>query len=179
MAVNVTIQTYRGTKSNLSSLASTGKIGVLAWTTDSMELFMDQGSGTPGIGAPGAGFAWVKVANSVTVFTASSQSGMTALSAQIGDLCDRTDLHQIFILTAYPATSSGNWTAISPDSTVTGISALGSATPHEWVAYIDSTGTQHLAQPAFSDISGSLSQKQLPTSIGVGSSLTSIDCGTF
>lgn len=186
MAINVTIQTYRGTKSDLSSLASTGKIGVLAWTTDSQELFMDQGSGTAGIGAPGSGFAWQKIANSVTVFTAASQTAMIALAAQIGDLCDRTDVHQIFILTAYPATAAGNWTAISPDATVTGLTAgqtgvtsLSGATAHEWVTYIDSSGTQHLAQPAFTDISGQLAQTQLPTSIGAGSSLTSVDCGTF
>jgi len=152
---------------------------VLAYTTDSQELFMDQGTGTAGIGAPGAGYAWVKIANSVTVFTAASQTAMVALEAQIGDLCDRTDTHQIYILTAYPASTAGNWTAISPDASVTGIVGLGGATAHEWVTYVDATGVQHLSQPAFSDISGTLSQTQLPATIGAGSNLTSVDCGTF
>ena len=53
------------------------------------------------------------------------------------------------------------------------------ATAHEWVVYIDNDGVQHMSQPAFSDISGTLSQTQLPASIGAGSSLTDIDCGTF
>ena len=179
MALNIAIQTYHGTRSDLSSLASTGTRGVLAYTTDSQELFMDQGSGTAGIGAPGAGYAWVKISNSVTVFTAASQSAMTALAAQIGDLCDRTDTHQVFILTSYPATTAGNWTAVSPDSSITGIVGLGGATTHEWVTYIDASGVQHLAQPAFTDISGAITQAQLPASIGVGSNLTVISCGTF
>ena len=49
MALNVAMQVYRGTKANLSALASTGKVGVLAYTTDTQELHVDSGSGT-GIG---------------------------------------------------------------------------------------------------------------------------------
>ena len=56
---------------------------------------------------------------------------------------------------------------------------LAAPVAHEWVAYIDNDGVQHLSQPAFSDISGTLSQTQLPASIGAGSNLTDIDCGTF
>ena len=179
MANNVAVQTYRGTLANFSALASTGKVGVLAYTTDSQELFMDQGSGTAGIGAPGSGKAWIKIAAGNAYFTAASSAAMIALAAQIGDICDRTDLHQNFILTAYPATTAGNWTAMSLDTSVTGIVGLGSATAHQWVTYVDATGVQHLAQPAFTDISGSLAQTQLPTTIGAGSSLTDIDCGTF
>lgn len=37
MALNVALQVYRGTLANLSALASTGKAGVLAWTTDTNE----------------------------------------------------------------------------------------------------------------------------------------------
>ena len=51
--------------------------------------------------------------------------------------------------------------------------------PDFLITYIDATGTQHLAQPMFSNIGGTLSQTQLPASIGAGSNLTSIDCGTF
>ena len=173
MAINVKLQVYRGLRSNLASLTSTGAAGVLAWTTDSNELFVDSGTGT------GIGSAWIPVANDIAYFSASSQSAMTALSAKVGDLCDRTDLHQNFILTAYPATTAGNWAAISPDASVTGIVGLASGTAHMWVSYIDASGTQHLTQPAFTDISGTLSQTQLPASIGSGSNLTLIDCGTF
>ena len=140
---------------------------------------MDQGSGTAGYGAPGSGKAWIKVAAGNTLFTAATSAAMIALNAQIGDLCDRTDVHQIFILTAYPATIAGNWTAISADSSVTGIIGLASGTAHDWVSYVDVSGTQHLVQPAFSDISSTLAQTQLPASIGTGTSLTSFDCGTF
>ena len=89
MANNVAVQTYRGTLANLSALASTGKVGVLAYTTDSQELFMDQGSGTAGIGAPGSGKAWIKIAAGNAYFTAASSAAMIALAAQIGDICDR------------------------------------------------------------------------------------------
>lgn len=173
MALNIAVQVYRGLRSNLASLASTGHAGVLAWTTDSNELFVDSGSGT------GIGSAWLPLANDISYFTAASQTAMTALAAKVGDLCDRTDLHQIFILTAYPATTAGNWQAISPDSSVTGIVGLSSGVTHEWVSYIDQSGVQHLTQPSFTDISGQLAQTQLPTTIGSGSSLTSVDCGTF
>ena len=173
MALNVAIQIYRGLRSSLAALASTGKAGVLAWTTDSNELFVDSGTGT------GIGSAWIPVANDISLFTASSQSAMIALAAKVGDICDRTDLKQNFILTAYPASTAGNWVAISPDASVTGIQGLVSGVVHQWVSYIDNSGVQHLTQPAFSDISGQLSQTQLPTTIGAGSSLTDVDAGTF
>ena len=173
MSANVLVQQYRGTYANLSTLASTGKAGVLAWTTDSHQLFVDSGTGT------GIGTAWLPVATDISYFTAASQTAMLALAAKVGDIADRTDLKQNFLLTAYPATTAGNWVALSPDATVTGIQGLSAATSHQWVTYIDSSGVQHLAQPAFSDISGQLAQTQLPTTIGSGSSLTSIDCGTF
>lgn len=176
MSLNLELQVYRGTLANLSTLATTGKAGLLVWTTDSYELYVDKGTGNPGIGP---GNAWQRVTPDNQLFTAANQSAMTALSAQIGDMADRTDLHQIWILTAYPATSVGNWTALSPDASGTTIQGLGSPTANEFVTYIDTTGVQHLAQPSFSNISGSLSQTQLPASIGAGSSLTSIDCGTF
>ena len=173
MALNTALQVYRGLRSSLASLASTGKIGVLAWTTDSNEFFVDSGSGT------GIGTAWLPIANDIAVFTAASQAAMTALSAKIGDLADRTDLHQLFILTAFPASSAGNWTAISPDASVTGIVGLSAGVAHEFVSFVDHSGVQHLTQPSFADISGSLAQTQLPASIGAGTSLLSIDCGTF
>lgn len=179
MALNVAVQLYRGTRTDLSTLASTGKAGVLAWTTDTNEFFVDQGTGTAGIGNQGSGSAWVAVGNTIGYFTASSQTAMLALEAKVGDLVDRTDLHQLFLLTASPASTVGNWQAISPDASVTEVQGLASGTASEWVSYIDDSGVQHLTQPAFTDISGTLAQTQLPASIGAGSSLTSVDCGTF
>ena len=40
-----------------------------------------------------------------------------------------------------------------------------SATTHKWVTNIDSTGTQNLTQPAFTDISGQATTAQMPTAI--------------
>jgi hypothetical protein len=176
MAINIKLQLYRGTLAGLQSLATTGAAGLLAWTTDSNELYVDLGSGSPGIGP---GKAWQRVTPDNAYFTAANQSAMVALNAQIGDFADRTDLHQLWMLTAFPASTAGNWTAIAPDASITGIVGLSSPTLHEFVTYVDTSGVQHLAQPAFTDISGSLAQTQLPTTIGSGSSLTSIDLGTF
>lgn len=176
MAINVKLALYRGTLAHLQALATTGQAGVLAYTTDSNQLFVDIGSGNPGIGT---GNAWQRIATDISVFTAVNQAAMIALAANIGDMCDRTDLHQIFVLTAFPASTAGNWVAVSPDASVTGIVGLVGPTAHQWVSYIDSTGVQHLTQPTFADISGSLAQTQLPATIGSGSSLTSLDCGTF
>ncbi len=164
MALNTAIQLYRGLLANLP--ATTGKPGLLAWTTDSNELFVDNGT------------AFQKISNDIAVFPAADQSAMVALAAKIGDLCTRADNNTTYILTAFPASSAGNWTPIAITSG-TGIQGLVSGTAHEWVSYIDQAGVQHLTQPAFSDISGQLSQTQLPTTIGSGTSLTSIDLGTF
>lgn len=173
MALNVAIAVYRGTRASLTTLASTGHAGVLAWTTDSNEFYVDSGTGT------GIGTAWLPVANDIAVFTAANQASMVALASKVGDLCDRTDLHQVFILTAYPATAIGNWTAISPDTSTSGIVGLSSGTVSKWVSYVDTSGVQHLTSPSFSDLTGNLAQTQLPSTVGAGSSLTVIDCGTF
>lgn len=181
MAINVKIALYRGVEANLAALASTGQAGVLALATDTNALYIDQGSGTAGIGNPGSGKAWIRSAAGTQVFTASSQAAQIALSGAItGDICVRTDLNQVFMLTAFTANSYatfGNWTQVGVIGTA--ITGLSSATAHQWVQYVDTSGVQHLSQPAFTDISGSLAQNQLPASIGSGSSLTSVDCGSF
>ncbi len=166
MALNLPIQIYRGLNANVASAVATTP-GIFAYTTDSHRLFVSDGS------------SFNPIANDIAVFTAANQAAMVALAAKVGDICDRTDLHQIFVLTSFPASTVGNWTAIAPDASVTGIVGLASGTAHEWVSFIDTAGVQHLTQPAFSDISGQLSQTQLPTTIGAGTSLTVIDCGTF
>jgi hypothetical protein len=181
MALNVKIALYRGTETNLAALASTGQAGILALATDTNALYIDQGSGTAGIGNPGSGKAWIRAAAGTQVFSAISQAAQIALSGAVtGDICVRTDINQVFMLTAYTVgaySTFGNWTQVGIVGT--GITGLGSGTAHQWVTYIDSSGTQHLAQPAFSDISGALAQTQLPASIASGSNLTLIDCGGF
>ena len=171
MALNVAIQLYRGTYASLSTLASTGKAGVLAWTTDTNQFFVDTGTGT---GIPAA---WSPVASDIAVFDVASQAAMLALTAKVGDIAVRSDNSSTYVLTASPATVIGNWAFIATNGPA--IVGLVSGTAHEWVSYIDQSGVQHLTQPAFSDISGQLAQTQLPTTIGAGSSLTDIDCGSF
>ena len=160
MALNVAIQVYRGTKANLSSLASTGKAGVLAWTTDTQELYVDSGSGT-GIGP---GNAWLRLANDVTVSTAANQAARLALTNQlIGDICVETDTGVTYVLTALPSSTNGNWQAIGIASApVTSVAGR--------------TGAITLS---FTDLSGTITEAQLPASIGSGSNLTNMDCGTF
>ncbi len=160
MALNTAIQLYRGTKASLASLASTGKQGVLVWTTDSNELYVDNGSGT-GIGP---GNAFLRVANDITVSAAANQAARLALTNQLlGDICTQTDTGTTYILTALPASANGNWTAIGIAS-----APVTSVNTH--------TGAVVLA---FTDFAGSITQAQLPASIGTGSNLTSIDAGTF
>src|ERR1700758_3470860 len=107
MALNVTVQTYRGTKANLAGLASTSKAGVLAYTTDTLEMYVDSGSGT------GIGTAWLRLAAMETVSTVANQAARLALSsALLGDIAVQTDTGVTYVLTALPASSNGSWTAI-------------------------------------------------------------------
>lgn len=50
-------------------------------------------------------------------------------------------------------TATGARTFTLPDANSNPVQPLGSATSHKWVQYIDSTGTQNLAQPAAADLS--------------------------
>ena len=181
MALNVSLQLYRGTLAALSTLPTTGNAGVAAWTTDSNELYVDTGTGLPGIGT---GKAWQKVAADNAVFEAANPAALLALDAKIGDFALSASDGSTYMLTTYPPTAAANWKVIATTTPAapagfTDVEFLASATAHEFVTYISSDGVQHLAQPSFSDLSGALSQTQLPTSIGAGASLTSIDLGTF
>jgi hypothetical protein len=110
MALNVAVQVYRGTKANLSALATTGKAGVLAWTTDTQELHVDSGTGSPGIGP---GNAWQRIASDTAVTTVANQAARLALTNQlIGDIAIQSDTGVTYVLTALPASSAGSWTAI-------------------------------------------------------------------
>lgn len=217
MALNVGVQIYRGTLANLSALASTGKAGVLAWTTDTNELYVDAGSGSAGIGA---GNAWQRLtAKEVAV---NSQVGTTypIVTGDLAKLITLTNAASVAVSiaqagTAFPAgwfteienRGAGTVTITPATSTINGgatislttnqsvkivsdgtnyLALVGSGTivatnavAHQFVTAIASNGAATLAQPAFTDISGVITQAQLPTTIGSGSSLTSIDCGTF
>ncbi len=160
MANNVEIAIYRGPKANLASLPSRGIAGVLAWATDTQELYVDSGSGT-GIGP---GNAWLRVASDTAVTTVANQAARLALANQlIGDMAVQTDTSTTYVLTALPASTNGNWTAIGLSS-----APVSSVNGH--------TGTVVLQ---FTDFTGQITQAQLPTTIGAGSALTRIDCGTF
>ena len=181
MALNTKVALYRGTEAHLSTLASTGQQGVLALTTDTNAIFVDQGSGTAGIGNPGSGAAWIRSAPNTQVFTVASQAAMLALTTVLtGDIAVRSDVNQVFMLnslTAGGAATLGNWIQIGIIGT--GVTGLASGTAHQWVSFIDTSGVQHLTQPAFTDISGAITQTQLPASITTGTTLTVFDCGTF
>jgi hypothetical protein len=159
MAVNLKLQLLRGLLENLP--ATTGLPGVLAWTTDSNELFVDTGA------------AFQRLAAGNQVFNVTSLAQLTGLAAMIGDIAvlytgSPASYVATYVLTAFPAGSAGNWKLVA--TSTGGIQSLANATAHEFVTYVDAAGVQHLAQPTFADIAGTLSAAQLPATI---------DCGTF
>jgi hypothetical protein len=217
MALNVALQVYRGTLANLSALASTGKAGVLAWTTDTNEIYVDSGSGT------GIGTAWLRLANKEVGVNAQSGTTYTVVAADLAKLITLTNASAVAV-TLPQATSSGGsfaagWWAefenrgagtvtITPTTStingganitlgqnqsvkivsdgtnyfaLTGKTSITTTSPvtHQFATSNNADGTLNLAQPAFTDISGSLAQTQLPATIAAGSSLTTFDCGTF
>jgi hypothetical protein len=217
MSLNVAVQVYRGTLANLSALASTGKAGVLAWTTDTNEIYVDSGSGS------GIGTAWLRVAAKEVGVNAQVGTTYTFLAGDLGKLVTLTNASSIAVTLPQATASSGSFAAgwwvevenrgagtvtITPTtSTINGGASITLATnnsvkiisdgtnyfallgktainvtnavSHQFATSNNADGSLNLAQPAFTDISGSLAQTQLPASIGVGSSLTSVDCGTF
>lgn len=267
MSLNVAMQLYRGTLANLSALATTGKAGVLAWTTDTNELYVDSGSGSAGIGS---GNAWQKVANDLVAVNAQVGTTYTLLATDRSKLVTFSNASSIAVtipqagtsfpagficllsnqgvgtVTLTPTTShidgatnlaltTGQGVTLVSDGTnwftvrglgsiqatsgvanqfVTAISSTGAATlaqpsfsnlsgsataaqlpnpttsalggiqainavANEWISSINTSGVPQLSQPGFSNLSGTLTQTQLPTSIGAGTTLTSVDCGSF
>lgn len=217
MALNISMQQYRGTLANLASLATTGKAGVLAWTTDTNELYVDAGSGGAGIGS---GNAWQKVAHDLVSVNAQSGASYTVLNSDRGKLVTITHATAVAVTlpqagTSFPSgwasfmenVGAGTVTITPTTSTIDGLASLTlaqyasvlivsdgvnyftvrgrttipatGAVTHNFVTSINADGTANLAQPAFTDISGTLAQGQLPASIGAGSNLTTVDLGTF
>ena len=217
MALNVAMQLYRGTLANLSALATTGKAGVLAWTTDTNELYVDIGSGSAGIGA---GNAWQHVINDIAGVNAQVGTSYTVLLGDRGKLVSLKNASPVAVtlpnagasfpagwwahfqnlgaglVTITPTTAQINGAAtqtIGTNQSITivsdgtnyfalvGIASITatSGVAHQFVTAIASSGAATLAQPAFTDISSTLAQTQLPATIGAGSNLTQFDCGTF
>lgn len=217
MALNVAVQVYRGTLANLSALATTGKAGVLAWTTDTNEIYVDAGSGSAGIGP---GNAWQKIVNDVISVNAQVGTTYTVLSSDRGKLVTLANAGAVAVtlpqagatfpagwfaefenrgagtVTITPTTSQINGGAsitLATNNSVKIISdgtnyfallgktsiAVTSPVSHQFATSNNADGSLNLAQPAFTDISGVLTQAQLPATIGAGSNLTNIDCGTF
>lgn len=217
MALNVSVQVYRGTRANLAALATTGKQGVLAWTTDTNELFVDAGSGSPGIGA---GNAWQKIVTDVISVNAQVGTTYTVLSSDKDKLVTLANASPVAVtlpqasasfpvgweaefenrgaglVTITPTTSTINGGAnitlgtnqsikIISDGTnyfallgKTSVAVTG-AVANQFATSNNADGSLNLVQPSFANLSGALTQTQLPASIGAGSSLTTVDCGTF
>ena len=217
MALNVAVQVYRGTLANLSALATTGKAGVLAWTTDTNEIYVDAGSGSAGIGP---GNAWQKVASDLVAVNAQVGTTYTVAGSDRSKLVTLKNAGAIAVTlpqagASFPAgwiatfsnQGAGTATVTPTTSTINGVAfvtllsgqsvdivsdgtnyfgLVGTTTfpvtspvAHEFGTGINSAGVLSLAQPAFTDISGVITEAQLPAAIGAGSNLTSIDCGSF
>lgn len=201
MALNVKMQLYRGTLANLAALASTGAAGVLAYTTDTSELYVDAGSGSAGIGA---GNAWQKIAQDLVGVNAQVGTTYTVLNSDRSKLVTLKNAASIAVTLPQAGSNFPNgWvcvvsnqgagtTTITPTtSTIDGVASLAlttgqgvtlisdginyftirglgtiqatSGVSHQFVTSISSTGAATLAQPAFTDISGTATAAQLPT----------------
>jgi len=217
MALNLKVAVYRGTLANLSSLATTGQAGVLAWTTDTNEIYVDSGTGSPGIGA---GNAWQRLVSKEAGINAQVGTSYTVVTGDLGKLVTLANASAVAVAVpqagaSFPAgwwaelenRGAGTVTITPTTSTINGganitlatnnsvkiisdgtnyFALLGktainttSAVSHQFATSNNADGSLNLAQPAFTDISGTLAQTQLPSTIGSGSNLTLIDCGTF
>lgn len=217
MAINVKLQVYRGTLANLSALATTGAAGILAYTTDTNELYMDAGSGSAGIGA---GNAWQRIAQDLVAVNAQVGTTYTLLNTDRSKLLTFKNAAAIAVTlpvigatfplgwqclisnqgagtaTLTPTTSTIDGAASLTLTTGQGVTLISDGTNYftvrglgtivatgalanNFVTAIAANGAATLAQPAFTNLSGTATQTQLPVTIGTGTSLTSFDCGTF
>lgn len=190
---------------------------MLAWTTDTNELFVDAGSGSPGIGA---GNAWQKIVTDVISVNAQVGTSYTVLTSDKDKLVTLANASAVAVtlpqagaafpvgweaefenrgaglVTITPTTSTingganitlgtnqsikivsdgTNYLALLGKSTVT----VTNAVANQFATSNNADGSLNLVQPSFTNLSGTLAQTQLPTTIGAGSSLTTVDCGTF
>ena len=217
MALNLKLAVYRGPLADLAVLATTGQAGVVAWTTDTNELYVDAGSGSAGIGA---GNAWQKVAQDLVAVNAQVGTTYTVLGSDRSKLVTLKNASAIAVTlpqagASFPAgwiakvsnQGAGTATITPTTSTINGAASftlltgqsidivsdgtnyfalsgtttfpVTSPVTNEFATGMNASGVLSLAQPAFSNLSGLLTEAQLPATIGAGSNLTLIDCGTF
>jgi hypothetical protein len=109
---------------------------------------------------------------------ASSLGGVESFTAPAHQFFTQLDTSGVFH-SAQPAFTDISGTASNAQipapttSALGGIKSLASATAHQFVTFVDSTGVQNLAQPAFTDISGTATNAQLPPAVSVTSVTTS------
>lgn len=109
MALNVSLQVYRGPLSDLVTLATTGKAGVLAWTTDTNELYVDAGSGSAGIGS---GNAWQKIAQDLVAVNAQTSTAYTIAASDRSKLVTLSNAASIAVtLPVAGASFPAGWVA--------------------------------------------------------------------
>lgn len=110
-----------------NTLTYPGKSGTIALTSDLGDAASkDTGTSSgnvPVIGTDGKLPQSILPAAAITdTFVVNSEASMLALSAQVGDVCVRSDLSKTYILQAEPATASGNWQELlSPGCDVTSV----------------------------------------------------------
>jgi hypothetical protein len=93
----------------------------------------------------------------VTVYTDQANTyGAFLQKFQAGsnfDLVDPTDTTKVLQFNVSAIGAGTTRTVSVPNAASNTIQPLGSATAHEWIQYVDSSGVQHLSQPAASDLS--------------------------
>lgn len=149
MALNVKMQLYRGTLANLSALATTGAQGVLAYTTDTNELYVDAGSGSAGIGA---GNAWQRIAQDLVGVNAQTGTTYTVL------LSDRSKLVTLKNASAVAVT----------------LPQAGTTFPNGWISLLSNQGAGTVTiTPTTSTIDGAAS-----LTLTTGQGITLVSDGT-
>lgn len=106
------------TSGNYNDLSSKPALGTVATRNTGTA-----NGNVPIIGSDGKLDASIMPALAITdTFVVSTQAAMLALTAQIGDVCVRTDLSKSFILKAEPASTLANWQELLiPSSTVSSV----------------------------------------------------------
>lgn len=155
------IQTITGFPLQIATVLQLGTLSDTGLSRDSAGV-VDVGNGTAGDKS-----GTLKAAN-ITLTGTLTIPSLTLPSLKIGS---GTNLNTI------TSTTTAARTTTLPDANSNTVQPL-SATSHEWVTNIDSSGVQHLTQPAFTDISGSVAAGQLPnpsaTTLGGVQSLAAV-----
>lgn len=104
----------------------------------------------------------------VTLLSLSSISGITNSGAVFNTAPASIPANQSISYIYDLAEQQWNFNGVSTSlpapttSSLGGIEAASGATSNQFMTYVDTSGVQHTAQPAFSNLSGSASQSQLP-----------------